>query len=136
MIHDKLSIVMSLSSSLLKTLYKMSSSAVRVNGELTDWFPKIVGVRQGCVSSPQLFNIILEMVILHATYYTPIGTNIQGHLINNIRFADDIVLLARNEIDLQSIADCVHAPVKLEIWPQNQYCQYRGPGHQQPAGRH
>ena len=93
---------------LLKALYKISSSAVRVNGELTDWFQTTVGVRQGCVLSPQLFNIILEMVTLHATYDIPIGTNIQGHLINNLRFADDIVLLACNEIDLQSIVDRVH----------------------------
>ena len=92
---------------LLKALYKISASAVRVNGELTDWFPTTVGVRQGCVLSPQLFNIILEMVMLHATYDSPIGINIQGHLINNLRFADGIVLLVCNEIDLQSIVDCV-----------------------------
>ena len=48
------------------------------------------------------------MVMLHATYDPPIGTNIQGHLTNNLRFADDMVLLACNEIDLQSIVDCVH----------------------------
>ena len=46
--------------------------------------------------------------MLHSTYDSPIGTNIQGHLINNLRFADDIVLLACNEIDLQSIVDRVH----------------------------
>ena len=48
------------------------------------------------------------MVMLHATYDTPIGTNVQGHLINSLRFADDIVLLPCNEIDLQSIVDRVH----------------------------
>ena len=47
------------------------------------------------------------MVMLHAIYDTPIGINIQGHLIDNLRFADDIVLLACNEIDLQFIVDCV-----------------------------
>ena len=44
---------------LLKALYNISQSAVRVNGDLTDWFATTVGVRQGCVLSPQLFNILL-----------------------------------------------------------------------------
>ncbi|XP_072025435.1 uncharacterized protein [Amphiura filiformis] len=36
---------------LLKALYQKSTSAVRVNGDLTDWFKTMVGVRQGCVIS-------------------------------------------------------------------------------------
>jgi hypothetical protein len=52
---------------LLKALYSTSQSAVRVNGELTDWFTTKVGVRQGCVISPQLFNILLELVMAYAT---------------------------------------------------------------------
>ena len=98
---------------LLQALYKTSSSAVRVNGELTEWFQTTVGVRQGCVLSPQLFNILLELVLLYATYDTPIGINVQGHLINNLRFADDIVLLTRSEKDLQSLVDNVH------LWSSN-----------------
>ena len=48
---------------LLQALYKTSKSAVRVNQELTDWFPTHTGVRQGCILSPQLFNILLELVL-------------------------------------------------------------------------
>ncbi len=40
--------------SLLQALYKQSQSGVCVNGELMDWFATAVGVRQGCVISPQL----------------------------------------------------------------------------------
>ena len=94
--------------SLLEALYKTSASAVRVNGELTDWFKTTVGVRQGCVLSPQLFNILLEIVLLYATHDTSIGIHINGHLINNLRFADDIVLLARSKKDLQTLVDNVH----------------------------
>ena len=76
---------------LLKALYKISQSAVRVNGSLTDWFATSVGVRQGCVISPQLFNILLEVAMLYALHDQDIGAHINGHIINNLRFADDIL---------------------------------------------
>ena len=78
---------------LLKALYKISQSAVRVNGSLTDWFATSVGVRQGCVISPQLFNILLEVAMLYALHDQDIGAHINGHIINNLRFADDIALM-------------------------------------------
>ena len=61
---------------LLQALYSNSLSAVRVNGDVTEWFRTTVGVRQGCVISPQLFNILLELVILYATHNVDIGVNI------------------------------------------------------------
>lgn len=93
---------------LLQALYQQSSSAVRVNRELTDWFKTTVGVRQGCVLSPQLVNIILEAVMLYVIHDTMIGVRVQGQLINNLRFADDIVLVADNDRDLQTLVVLVH----------------------------
>ena len=92
---------------LLRSLYSKSQSAVRVNGELTDWFKTTVGVRQGCVISPQLFNLLLELAMLYATHDTTIGAQIQGQVISNLRFADDIVLIAENANDLQTIVNQV-----------------------------
>ena len=51
---------------LLEDLYSKSESAVRVDGELTEWFKATVGVRQGCNRSPDLFNLILEAVMAKA----------------------------------------------------------------------
>ena len=65
---------------LLQALYSKSNSAVRVNGDLTEWFQTTVGVRQGCVISPQLFKILLEVVMLYATHNVNIGAKIQGQL--------------------------------------------------------
>ena len=93
--------------SLLQALYQTSSSSVRVNGELTDWFRTTVGVRQGCVISPQLFNILLEVVITTALHGVDIGANISGWLINNLRFADDIVLIAESAKQLQTLVNKV-----------------------------
>ena len=47
---------------LLMNLYKKQFAKVRVAGTLSEWFRVRKGVRQGCVISPYLFNIIAEMV--------------------------------------------------------------------------
>ena len=48
---------------ILKRLYENSKCAVTIDGKLTEWFSVLVGVRQGCLLSPTLFNIFLEFVI-------------------------------------------------------------------------
>jgi len=48
---------------LIEDIYSKSRSAVRVAGELTDWFQIKVRVRQGCGMSADLFNLILEIVM-------------------------------------------------------------------------
>ncbi len=40
--------------------YENASASVRVNGELSESFKVKVGVRQGCVMSPWLFNIYMD----------------------------------------------------------------------------
>ncbi len=49
----------------IRSLYKNASSLVRVNGELSESFTRSVevGVRQGYVMSPWLFNIYMDKCI-------------------------------------------------------------------------
>ena len=42
---------------ILEALYKDTVSAARADGELSSWFSTMIGVLQGCVLSPLLFNI-------------------------------------------------------------------------------
>ena len=93
---------------LLQALYQISTSAVRVDDDITEWFRTLTGVRQGCILSPQLFNILLELVISLAIQDLNIGINLQGMTINNLRFADDIVLLADSVEDLQTLVTNIH----------------------------
>ena len=93
---------------LLQALYSKSYSVVRVNGDLTEWFQTTVGVRQGCVISTQLFNILFEVVMLYATHNVNIGAKIQSQLISNLRFADDITIPAESASDLQNLVDKVY----------------------------
>lgn len=91
---------------LLEKLYSKSLSAVRVDGELTDWFSIMIGTRQGCCLSPLLFNIVLEVVLQMAQKKIAeeeIGVCVYGKMVNNLRFADDIDLLATKSSKLQEL---------------------------------
>ena len=50
----------------IKNLYKKATSAVLFNGSIRDWFRTTVGVRQGCLLSPTLFNIFPERIMTDA----------------------------------------------------------------------
>ena len=78
-------------------------------GELSDWFETLVGVLQGCVLSPLLFNVMLEIVVAMSLEERDIGATISGFLCSNLRFADDIALLTESDGDLQSQVNNLHA---------------------------
>lgn len=72
---------------------------MRVNGDKTDWIQIQRGVRQGFVLSPDLFSLYGQGVIKEMENME------RGRNINNIRYADDTVLLADSEEKLQALVD-------------------------------
>ena len=52
---------------------------------------------------PKLFNIHLELLMLMASDDALIGACIQGEQINNLRFADDVVLIAETPEELETL---------------------------------
>ena len=75
---------------------------MRVDGELSDWFVTIVGVLQRCALSPLLF---LEIIIATALDESDAGAMVNGGIFSNLRFADDIAVMAEGESDLQVAVD-------------------------------
>ena len=69
---------------LIMSLYRNSGSQVRIAGVLSDRFPVSVGVHQGSVLSPFLFNIVME----EATKECGLGDPWE------LLYADDLVLTA------------------------------------------
>jgi len=95
---------------LLESMYRNTVSSVRVgsDGECLNWFETLVGVLQGCVLSPLLFNVMLEVVVALSLENKDIGATISGFLCSNLRFADDIALLSESVMGLQSQIDSLH----------------------------
>ena len=58
------------------------------------------GVREGCNLSPLLFNIYLEQAINECKEYCP-EIKVNGMRIQMLRFADNIAIIAQDEINLK-----------------------------------
>ena len=63
------------------------------------------GVRQGCVLSPDLFNLYSEVIMRELVELE--GIKIGGRNLNNIRYADDTVLVADSEDKLQRLVQAL-----------------------------
>ena len=50
----------------IEQLYDKATGAVQMNSSIGGWFKTTVGVRQGCLLTPTLFNIFLERIMTDA----------------------------------------------------------------------
>ena len=87
-------------------LYWQQKAQIKVQADTTDAIEIKKGVRQGCVMSPCLFNLYTESIFRQIE--TAQGLKVGGHNINNLRYADDTVLLAENKEDLQKLLSMVN----------------------------
>ena len=91
----------------IKSPYISSISSVLLNNNIGTKFNTTVGMRQRCLLSPVLFNIFLEKIMLDSVTNQPSSISIGGKKFNNLRFADDIDLIAGSESELQTITDAL-----------------------------
>ena len=91
----------------LKNLYDKATSAVLFNSSIRDWFRTTVGVQQGCLLSPTLFNICLERIMTDTLEDHEGTVSTGGRTITNLRFADDIDGLAGEEEELAKLVECL-----------------------------
>ena len=69
-----------------------------------DWFQIGKGVHQGCILSPCLFNLYAEYIVQNARLdESQVGINIARRNMNNLRYADDAILMAESEEELKSL---------------------------------
>ena len=81
--------------SLLGNLYAGSEATVRTRHGTTDWFQIGKAVCQGCILSPCLFNLYTEYMMRNARLdEAQVGIKIARRNTNNLRYADDITLMA------------------------------------------
>ena len=89
---------------LLRNLYTGQEAAVKTGHGTTEWFQIGKGVRQGCILSPCLFNLYAEYIMRNTGLdEVQAGIKIARRNINNLRYADDITLMAESEEELKSL---------------------------------
>ena len=89
---------------LLRNLYAGQEATVRTGHGTKDWFQIGKGVRQGCISSPCLFNFYAEYIMRNAGLEeTQAGIKIARRNIHNLRYADDTTLMTESEEGLKRL---------------------------------
>jgi len=78
--HDKIWVTV------MDKLYRKQLAKVKVAGTLPEWFRVKKGVRQGCVLSPYLFNILAEIAMRETLDGFQGGLQIGGQMITNLRY--------------------------------------------------
>ena len=88
---------------LLRNLYAGKEATLRTRYGTTDWFKIGKGVCQGCIFSPCLFNLHHEYIMRNTGLdEAQAGIKISRKNINNLRYADDTILMAKSE-ELKSL---------------------------------
>ena len=87
---------------LIKFIYEGDQLCIKINNAITPSIKTMMGVRQGCVLSPLLFNIFM------ADFQRSLPPDVGVHLsettrLNCILWADDIILLAESEEGLNQL---------------------------------
>ena len=82
---------------------QVKNQTVRTGHGTTDWSQIGKGVIQSCILSPHLFSLYAEYIMWNAGLdEAQAGIKIAGRNINNLRYADDTILMAEREEELES----------------------------------
>ena len=88
----------------MRNRYAAHEATVKSGHGTTDWFQIGTGVCQGCILSPCLFNLYAEYIVQNAGLNeSQAGIKIAGKNINNLRYTDEITLMAESEEELKSL---------------------------------
>ena len=85
---------------IIKAIYDKCTAYIILNGEKLKAFPLISGTRQGCLLSPLLVNIVLEVLATAIREEKEIkGIQFGKEEVKLSLFADDIILYIENPKD-------------------------------------
>ena len=88
---------------ILRSTYENSKAYIKLEKE-GETFEIGRGVKQGDPLSPNLFNSIIEELVKSLQWENE-GIKINGRFLNNLRFADDIILLSSNKESLEKMGE-------------------------------
>ena len=89
---------------LLRNLCAGQETTVKIRPGTTNWFQIGKGVHQGCILSLCLFNFYAEYIMQNAGLYeAQAGIKTAKRDINNLRCADDTILMVKSKEELKSL---------------------------------
>jgi hypothetical protein len=105
---------------IIKNLYAVVDSCIKINDEYSDFFTINTGVRQGCILSPILFTLFINGIAKKLNtyrhgielHYSKQHKQLQddhdnSDILCQLLFADDIVLLAKDANSLQGMINII-----------------------------
>ena len=95
------------------SLYSSPVACVQVNDFQTDWFKTPFGVKQGDVLSPSLFSLYINDLAFEIKNAN-LGIHLNDLTVGILLYADDIVLLAESEDDLQNMLNSIDLVLHME----------------------
>ena len=101
----------------LFSLYWNQTATVRCNDDISAWMSIKQRVRQGCVDSPHLFALYTEMIMGKLGEME--GFRIGGTIVNNLRYANDTIIVAESEEQLQRLIKVVVSKSETKGLHQN-----------------
>jgi exonuclease III len=112
---------------ILRDMYSNAQSCVRANGSLSTPFEIQTGVRQGCVLSPMLFNLVLDWILAKSVLETDGVILSDSCRLADVEYADDIATLSEDAASAQKLLDCIShnaSLLGLKIKPEKSKVMY------------
>ena len=104
---------------IIRNFYDKAASAVLFNCSIGGWFLTTDGVRQGCLLSPTIFNIFLEMIMTGALEDLKGIVSFEGRTITNLAKLPECLDKASTAYGLEISAE------KTKLMKQDQCHQHR-----------
>ena len=102
---------------IISTFFENTLSAVRVDGDISDWFPVKSGTGQGDIHGPPVFNVVINWIMELAIAAKSVsnGLTLQKRLssrfpevaVTDVDYADDLAVLDGTKEGLQESTDLI-----------------------------
>ena len=92
----------------IRDMYQKVKSCVKLCSNYSDYFQYAVGLRQGEVISPILFSLFVEDLELFLQSDINSGLSFDDVILILLLFADDMAILGKSPLELQSHLDLLH----------------------------
>ena len=90
----------------MSELYSGTESAVRCGGVISDLFPVVTGIRQGCILPTTLFSTCMDWILGRMSERSSCSASFGNVKISDLDFSDDAVIFAETLYILLGASRC------------------------------